>query len=296
MNIRYEVATWVNGEPRLSYKSGLNWKTWGRRRAYDLALHLIREYEDQGVTDYEIGVYSRGGGLVWAWNACQAREAYARGEPYIGIPLGEMQREWDTLPRRERLRQRLAWTREYGLTAWSRFALGGVYVFVAFLFIGGPIIKFLVPGGSDWLHRNVDTVMLLCLAPLVLGLALYFVGGWVALPFWLGRGLWRRLRGYESEKAETSQSREAAISRGVVEHRLGIDDFEEAKESLAEGKYVVFDVDESAERATEEENREDCDSSAACHTTRDGKHDIAELDSEVRACGAWRPPRTSRRR
>ena len=90
MTIRYEVATWVNGEPRLSYKSGLNWKTWGRRRAYDLALHLIGEYEDQGVTDYEIAVYTRGGGLVWAWNACQAREACARGEPYIGIQSADL--------------------------------------------------------------------------------------------------------------------------------------------------------------------------------------------------------------
>jgi hypothetical protein len=121
--------------------------------------------------------------------------------------LGETQREWDTLPRRERLRQRLAWMREYGLTVWSRFALGGFYLFMAFLFIGGPIIKFLVPGGSDWLHRNVGTVMLLCLAPLALGIALYFVGGWVALPFWLGRGLWRRrhrLRGYDIEEIRES--------------------------------------------------------------------------------------------
>jgi hypothetical protein len=337
MNIRYEVATWVNGEPRLSYKSGLNWKTWGRRRAYDLALHLIREYEDQGVTDYEIAVYSRGGGLVWAWNACQAREAYARGEPYIGIQpadlvhpvdmvhrvresltddpvaskmrallaewqrewdalpwhaklrrrfeswreevfpkkrfftdeqiaqfpaLGETQREWDALPRREKLRQRFDSSREHGLfndlsVGWSRAAVAGVGLFAIFLFVAAPIIKFVVPGGSEWLQRNIGTVMLLCLAPLVLGIALYFVAGWVALPFWLGRGLWRRLRGYESEKAEASQSREAAINKGVVEHRLGVDDFEQAKKSLAEGKYVVFDVDEWAESASEEENRED---------------------------------------
>lgn len=78
---------------------------------------------------------------------------------------------------------------------WGRLVKAGLSLYVVFLLVVAPIVKFLVPGGSAWLHRNLDTVMLLCLAPLALGIALWFVGGWVALPFLLGRGLWRRLRG-----------------------------------------------------------------------------------------------------
>lgn len=113
--------------------------------------------------------------------------------------LGEMQHEWDALPRREKLRQRL----RYGL--FPRALDLGVRLGVAWLclgfavfVVGGLIIKFLVPGGSEWLRSHTDTFALICLAPAVawlFGTLLWLVFGWVALPFLLGRGVWRRLRG-----------------------------------------------------------------------------------------------------
>jgi hypothetical protein len=39
------------------------------------------------------------------------------------------------------------------------------------------------------------------------------------------------------------KAREDAMREGIVEHRLGVDDFEDAKAALAEGKFVFFDTE-----------------------------------------------------
>ena len=77
------------------------------------------------------------------------------------------------MPKRERFRHRFH-ALVGGLTgAWALVGKAGIALFLIFLFVVAPIIKFLVPGGSDWLHESIDTVLLLCMAPVVLG----FLGG-----------------------------------------------------------------------------------------------------------------------
>jgi hypothetical protein len=109
--------------------------------------------------------------------------------------LAEMQREWDALPRRQKLRQyQLPALADLGVRFAGAWLVLGAVVFV----VGGLIIKFLVPGGSEWLRSHTDTFALICLAPAIawlFGLLLWAVLGWVALPFLLARGLWRWLRG-----------------------------------------------------------------------------------------------------
>jgi hypothetical protein len=112
--------------------------------------------------------------------------------------LAEAQAEWDALPRRERLRQRFDHSLEYGLAS-DLIKLGGAWLVLGFVVFvaGGLIIKFLVPGGSEWLHSHTGLFLLICAAPAFLWLfamLLWLVLGWVALPFMLAVGLWRRLR------------------------------------------------------------------------------------------------------
>jgi hypothetical protein len=54
------------------------------------------------------------------------------------------------------------------------------------------------------------------------------------------------------------KAREDAMREGIVEHRLGVDDFEDAKVALGEGKYVVFDTNgiEDGEDVSDGANRE----------------------------------------
>jgi hypothetical protein len=114
--------------------------------------------------------------------------------------LAETQREWDSLPRSEKMRQQLDYSRRYGLindlgNMWVRLVIVGLWALLFFLFVVAPIVKFLVPGGSEWLQQHVDEVVLACLLPLLLGVAGWLIAGWVALPFILALGLWRKLRG-----------------------------------------------------------------------------------------------------
>jgi hypothetical protein len=100
--------------------------------------------------------------------------------------LAEMQRKWDALPRREKWLQRLEPPILWLGNAW-------LWVGSVVFFVGGLFIKFVVPGGSAWLHVHTGTFFLICLAPLVL-MFLSPLLGWVALPFILAVALWRRVR------------------------------------------------------------------------------------------------------
>ncbi|SRR6266516_1437986 len=76
----------------------------------------------------------------------------------------------------------------------------------------------------------------------------------LSVAFWVAIGLFiaAPLVGGSRRKAKIrkainewrrKKARDDAMRGGIVEHRLGVDDFEDAKAALAEGKYVVFDTE-----------------------------------------------------
>jgi hypothetical protein len=113
------------------------------------------------------------------------------GEGWSG--LQEAQREWEARPRRERLQARFAPLVDLFMGVGMAWLVTGLVV----LFVFGLVGRLLVPGGDEWLNVHAATILVVCLAPLIAvlgGMLLWFVVGWLLLPFWLVRGLWRMLR------------------------------------------------------------------------------------------------------
>lgn len=83
--MRYDVRTWLG--TGATAEPDKWWRVWGRRRAQNLAQGAIRDYEDDGVSEFDVCIFeTRTDAIIWFYSTDRERRGLPPLEDRIEGP------------------------------------------------------------------------------------------------------------------------------------------------------------------------------------------------------------------